>query len=203
MDAWWRNPASQSDLDSAPQKAFYREVINAAQANGASFDEKDVVDVGCGTGVLLQEILSRYAPRAVFGYDFSEQALKVCAARMPNAQFGAYDVYDPPPMCADVVFCTEVLEHLLYPDLALKNLLRMCRTGGMLIVTVPDGRKDTFLGHINFWSPESWRVFVESTAVGMHVDTRELSCGGLCAVFTHEPHAMSREDRRVAESIRQ
>ena len=30
------------------------------------------------------------------------------------------------------------------------------------MITVPNGRIDTFEGHINFWSPESWKVFIES-----------------------------------------
>lgn len=35
--------------------------------------------------------------------------------------------------------------------------------------TVPEGRRDTFLGHINFWSPESWREFVANQTSGSSV----------------------------------
>ena len=28
------------------------------------------------------------------------------------------------------------------------------------MITVPNGRIDTFEGHINFWSPESWNIFI-------------------------------------------
>ena len=62
----------------------------------------------------------------------------------------------------DIVFCTEVLEHLLYPHIALQNIIHLSQDSGVIMITVPNGRIDTFEGHINFWSPESWKVFIES-----------------------------------------
>ena len=38
------------------------------------------------------------------------------------------------------------------------------RRGGLVLVTVPDGRADKFAGHINYWCEESWEVFVEKIA---------------------------------------
>jgi len=53
------------------------------------------------------------------------------------------------------------LEHLLYPARALKQILGILEPSGMVLLTVPNGRIDNFGGHINFWSPESWKVFLE------------------------------------------
>jgi hypothetical protein len=58
----------------------------------------------------------------------------------------------------DTVFCCETLEHLLIPSKALKNLLNA--TNFKCVLTVPDGRTDTYPGHINFWSEESWGSFL-------------------------------------------
>lgn len=69
-----------------------------------------------------------------------------------------------------MLFCTEVLEHLLFPDKALKNILKMIANNGTLLVTVPNGRTDTYKGHINFWSPESWKVFIETNCEGFSYD---------------------------------
>src|SRR5262249_22983755 len=71
----------------------------------------------------------------------------------------------------DVVFCIEVLEHLTHPDKALRRLLTMLNTRGVAILTVPNGRLDTFEGHINFWSPESWEVFIREVCNGCVVET--------------------------------
>ena len=75
----------------------------------------------------------------------------------------------------DVIFCTEVLEHLVDPAAALRKLLRCLKPSGVLILTVPDGRIDqhpagairsdgsAYWGHINFWSPESWTLFINAS----------------------------------------
>ena len=52
-------------------------------------------------------------------------------------------------------------------------MLKSLNTNGKLIISVPDGRIDTFSGHINFWSPESFKIFIEKTInyteMGMYV----------------------------------
>ena len=58
------------------------------------------------------------------------------------------------------MICTEVLEHLELPDVALKQMLHATRPGGVVFLTTPDGRVDYSGLHINFWSPESWQIFV-------------------------------------------
>ncbi|MHC4917529.1 MAG: class I SAM-dependent methyltransferase, partial [Planctomycetota bacterium] len=69
------------------------------------------------------------------------------------------------------------MEHLVDPAAAVENLLGMLESGGRLVLTVPDGREDSvpagsgsiesgsFSGHIHFWSPESWSIFLR-TALG-------------------------------------
>ena len=70
-----------------------------------------------------------------------------------------------------MIFCIEVIEHLLHPDRALRNVVRMLADSGVALITVPNGRTDTFEGHINFWSPESWDVFVKQVCEGHTVQT--------------------------------
>src|SRR5439155_21452263 len=57
----------------------------------------------------------------------------------------------------DLVICTEVIEHLEDADVAVANLLAVCRSGGTVAITVPQCRQDTFAGHFNFWTSESFR----------------------------------------------
>lgn len=61
----------------------------------------------------------------------------------------------------------EVLEHLEYPDRALQTLTGALRPGGTLLLTVPQGRIDRSRYHINFWSPESWKLFIEAQIGGI------------------------------------
>jgi hypothetical protein len=38
-----------------------------------------------------------------------------------------------------------------------------------MVLTVPDGRIDYSRYHLNFWSPESWRIFVTDAAPGHRI----------------------------------
>jgi 2-polyprenyl-3-methyl-5-hydroxy-6-metoxy-1,4-benzoquinol methylase len=149
---------------------FYNRVIDLMRDNQISFDGKDIGDAGCGAGHLLRLVEERFSPESLTGLDFSEAALRIARAVVPKAQFRSFDIYEGSDIRLDVVFCVEVLEHLLYPDKALKSVVRMLAPGGAAIITVPNGRTDTFAGHINFWSPESWKVFVEQVCQGLEVN---------------------------------
>ena len=51
------------------------------------------------------------------------------------------DIYDIPKQDAtyDLVLCTEVLEHLQYPDKCITELIRVLKIGGQLLITMPYG----------------------------------------------------------------
>ena len=132
--------------------------------HGICFDGKSVLDFGVGPGIVLARLLDGSTPRRVTGYDFSEAALAIARERIPFGHFSKLDIYEGVDERFEVVVCTEVLEHLEYPDRALSTLLRMTSAGGTVLLTVPDGRIDHSRYHINFWSPESWVVFVRRIA---------------------------------------
>jgi 2-polyprenyl-3-methyl-5-hydroxy-6-metoxy-1,4-benzoquinol methylase len=116
-------------------------------------------------------IQKRFQPSSLTGFEYSEAALEIARSHAPSTQFHSFDVYESASLQFDVVFCVEVLEHLLYPDRALSNIVRMIAPSGVALLTVPNGRTDTFEGHINFWSPESWDVFVKRVCVGFGIKT--------------------------------
>ncbi|WP_170481090.1 methyltransferase domain-containing protein [Ruegeria arenilitoris] len=125
-----------------------------------TLDGKSIADVGTGPGIALSAIIEGSEPQRIVGYDFSESALKYAKKLIPNAVFHKKNIFDPFDEMHDVVFCTEVLEHLERPKDALQNVFSSVSEGGVLIVSVPDGRVDYSRYHINFWSPESWKAFV-------------------------------------------
>jgi 2-polyprenyl-3-methyl-5-hydroxy-6-metoxy-1,4-benzoquinol methylase len=141
--------------------AFYRAVSDRLQEINLAVDGKDLLDVGCGTGHLLTELRRWSKPRSMTGCDFSEQATRFSREHFPGCRFFTHDIYEPLLESFDVVLCTEVLEHLEQPFVAIRNLLNATRPRGALVLTVPNGRMDTANEHLNFWSPESWKVFLE------------------------------------------
>jgi len=140
---------------------FYKEVAGLLRSENVAVDGKAVLDVGCGVGYLLHEIGAAFKPAAVSGSDFSEEAMLVSRAKFPGITFFQHDICLPFTEKYDVILCTEVLEHLEKPWLGLQNLREALRAGGCLVLTVPEGRRDYSNEHINFWSPESWKAFLE------------------------------------------
>jgi 2-polyprenyl-3-methyl-5-hydroxy-6-metoxy-1,4-benzoquinol methylase len=97
--------------------------------------------VGCGNGIISRGI-GREGYN-VFGIDISEKAIEKARSLtdLPNVQF---DTISAQELVADgkqydAVVCSEVLEHLTYPEKLLEVLYQSLKDNGVLIVTVPNG----------------------------------------------------------------
>ena len=153
---------------------FFHDVIDAARSTGVEFFGKNVADVGSGTGYLLR-LIQEHSPARLVGYDMYEALNIVASVICPSAEIVTGDLFKQPSEAHDIVFCMETLEHQIDPTLALRQLMKYVKPGGTLILTVPDGRKDTtdpggkypggtgYYGHVNFWSIESFTYFVSAT----------------------------------------
>lgn len=95
-----------------------------------------VLDVGCGTGYVLERLRERYE---AFGVDVSPLALDLCRARGLDrvAPGGAHDLSAVAGCRFDGVFLLDVLEHLDDDANALRRLREVLAPGGVVIVTVP------------------------------------------------------------------
>lgn len=174
LDELYSNPEVVTRYIDNQRIAFYKNIIEICCQKGIQFRQKNVADIGCGTGHLLKFIEEQSQAASLTGFEYSASAITVAKTICPEAFFQEYDLYQNPDHSFDVIFCIEVLEHLLYPEKALQNCLKMLVHNGVLIMTVPDGRKDTFLGHINFWSPESWNIFIESQCKELKYETGQM-----------------------------
>lgn len=150
---------------------FYKEIIKTAKENNIDLNNSDVIDVGTGTGHLLSFFKEHYDPKSITGIDFSESAIEVAKKTLPDGKFFVHDLYKKLDAKYDIILCTEVIEHLLNPDQALKNIIDMMGEDSVILITVPNGRTDQYEGHINFWSPESWEVFIKNNTGGLSVRT--------------------------------
>lgn len=171
INEFYRNPEFRSIQMNPHRFDLYEEIASFAETAHVEHDGKDVADVGCGTGHFLQHLHDRFQPESLHGFDVSEGALEVARDVLPDASFDVLDIYQDNGQRFDVVYCIEVLEHLLHPKQALATLVSMTRPGGVLVLTVPDGRIDQYHGHINFWSPESWKIFLESAGEDWEMET--------------------------------
>ena len=171
MDKFYSDNTALTNYFDRERIEFYNEIVSFAKQKHVFSEVQSIVDAGCGTGHLLEYLKKEFGFSKATGLDFSSEAIKVAKNKFPHFDFHEFDIYKGWNEKFDLILCTEVIEHLLYPEDALINLLSMMTNKGTLIITVPNGRLDTFGGHINFWSPESWDVFIKKNTKGLHSET--------------------------------
>jgi SAM-dependent methyltransferase len=114
----------------------------------APLENQRVLDVGCGVGMYTSAFL-RYTPH-VFGVEI--EADRAREAR-PRAQGVVRAVGETLPFAAstfDVVFSHEVLEHVADDRLCAREMVRVARSGGRIVIFVPN-RAYFFETHGLYW----------------------------------------------------
>jgi ubiquinone/menaquinone biosynthesis C-methylase UbiE len=93
-----------------------------------------LLDAGCGTGLML-----RHFPKASIGLDINPRNLKKAKIHAPQAKLVLGDIEKIPfkNNSFSTIVCTEVLEHLPKPEVAIKEIFRVLEKGGLLIGSVP------------------------------------------------------------------
>ena len=92
------------------EPTMHRSANIIADAILAGFRPSTVVDVGCGTGLLMSALAERHV--AVTGLEYSTAALTICRERGLNVRLFDIENDDPPELQADLCVSTEVAEHL-------------------------------------------------------------------------------------------
>jgi SAM-dependent methyltransferase len=97
--------------------------------------EADILDAGCGSGRTLEELVD-YG--TVSGIELSEDAAEVARGRgLGEVVVGRLEALPWETDSFDLITCLDVIEHTPEDHPALAELLRVCRPGGFMLVTVP------------------------------------------------------------------
>jgi len=96
---------------------------------------RPALDIGCGTGLIL-----RHLPPGSYGVDINPRNLKRLKKYAPGRKGILADVERKLPFKNEsfsLVTAAEVLEHLVYPEKALREIKRVMKKGGVFIGSVP------------------------------------------------------------------
>ncbi len=107
-----------------------------------------VLDVGCGDGRLLAELMRRLPRSELHGVDTDERAVRLARVFAPTAQVAVQRVEDVDERF-DVVTCVETLEHIVDDDEVafLTAVADRVAPGGRLVVTVPSTARPVAAKH--------------------------------------------------------
>jgi ubiquinone/menaquinone biosynthesis C-methylase UbiE len=96
-----------------------------------------VIEIGCGAG----NVIDKAPPGKLFGMDISSSVLRKARQRL-NEKVHLFQADAEILPCKDKSFtyiiCSEVLEHLLDPSAAIKEMVRILKTQGVIVLSVPN-----------------------------------------------------------------
>lgn len=92
-----------------------------------------IADIGCGTGRYLSRLCAAYPRHTWTGIDICPRAVAQLPAGVAAVR-GSLLNLPLPDAALDAVYCVEALEHALLPEQAIRELARVVRPGGRLLV---------------------------------------------------------------------
>ena len=127
------------DKNGAHARTLYPHIID--KLSDISFD--NVLDVGCGTGEILNTIKNIYPAVSLYGIDISEEMLKKSKEKLLNtAELSLGDAEHLPYEHGkfDLLMCTDSFHHYPNPQKAMEEFHRVLKTDGHILL-------------VDFWKP--------------------------------------------------
>jgi len=133
-----------------------------------SVRNKNVLDVGCGTGSLLD---------AVKNISKSQVGIEPCQPYLDSIINKGYEAYQSIQLCIDkqgcnrfdIAFSIQVIEHVLNPKIFLEEILTLLKPGADLVVSTPN-RNDILMSLL----PTEFKPFFYRTPHRWYFDKKSL-----------------------------
>jgi 2-polyprenyl-3-methyl-5-hydroxy-6-metoxy-1,4-benzoquinol methylase len=132
-----------------------------------------ILDVGCGSGAMLSLLKHEFPEAACLGIEPSSVARAALPEVLrPHVLAGDVLELEPqlPSQIAQLVVCSEVLEHVPDPQKVLASIAKLAAPGALLILTVPSGMQhwsvqDDIAGHLRRFEAKDFKALLESSGL--------------------------------------
>jgi ubiquinone/menaquinone biosynthesis C-methylase UbiE len=97
------------------------------------------VDLGCGTGWFMATLQETFPAIKMVGLEYSSD--QIANKVSPQLDIRTADFCESLPLAdnsADAVYCGEIIEHLVNPDFFIKEIHRVLKKNGLVIMTTPN-----------------------------------------------------------------
>jgi len=131
-----------ADYDQSSRYATLRESYPTIADEALNKPFQTVLDIGCGTGALLQMIQQERKNARPFGVDLSEQMIQVAKAKLgekADLRVSDSEKLPFPNEAFDLVMCTYSFHHYPNPGAVLLEIRRVLAPSGRLILADPTG----------------------------------------------------------------
>lgn len=136
-DFYERKEVIHEVVEAKRSKICYNLILNLITSKMASGRKNRILDIGCGDGSFIIKFKKHCEP---FGVDISQNAIKM--AKEAGIEAFELDVSSQrlpfQDEYFDIIYMGDVIEHLTNPDLAIKEVTRVLKRNGFLVLSTPN-----------------------------------------------------------------
>lgn len=102
--------------------------------------DSKILDFGCGPGKIIEEMKEFNPTSSYTGVDVSEKIIAKNKKRLTDCKFHAVEDGEKLPFKSkffDFIISTDAIEHIYDTELAFKELARVLKPGGKILITTP------------------------------------------------------------------
>ena len=116
-----------------------------------------LIDIGCGEGRLVTELMCDFPDKDICGVDFSEEAIGLAKALNKHGNYQQIDITRGAKRNFDIATLIEVFEHIPpeFADDFVKGISNHLKPDGLLYVTVPSSNKAVESKHYRHFTSDS------------------------------------------------
>lgn len=123
------------------QKLWHTHKIKITKKIVGKIKFKNCLDVGCASGYMVSEIAKAFPQAKYFGIDIYDKAIKYAKKTYLGIKFKIASASDIPfkDGSFDLILFYETIEHVENPKECLKEIKRVLKKSGILILTMDSG----------------------------------------------------------------